>query len=392
MNLQADKLNDDVLALTRELIAIPSRSQISNAAVSDVLEERLRQAGFETIERLVYQDTSVDPAGVAKHTLVARKGSGAEHGNVGGLGFFAHSDTVPADEAWQPFAPRIEAGRLIGRGACDMKGPLAAAMVAASQVEASALRRPLFIVITADEEQGFGGAKQAVAESQLLAAGWPAHAIITEPTSLAPVYAHKGGFHVHVTAHGEAAHTSTGLGVSANFLIAPFLAEMAAWEPELRTDPRYLDDEFDPPHGGFNLTLDDGGTPANITAAKTVAMLSLRSAPRMDYRGAVQHLVERAAAHGLEATTSGYDPFYTSPDAEIVRTAEAVTGQRARTVSYGTDGLVFREVEGLEMVVLGPGDIAQAHTVGEWIDVAELERSVGVYRKMIEKLCGTSTK
>ena len=338
----------DALTLTRELIAIPSYSQISNAAISDVLAERLRQAGFETVERLVYQDTRIDPAGVAKHTLVARKGSGE-----GGLGFFAHSDTVPAEEAWQPFAPRVEEDRLVGRGACDMKGPLAAAIVAAAGVEASALRQPLYLLITADEEQGFGGAKQAVAESQLLREGWPAHAIITEPTSLAPVYAHKGGFHVQVTARGEAAHTSTGLGVSANFLIAPFLAEMAAWAPELRTDPRYLDDEFEPPHGGLNLTLDDGGTPSNITAAKTVATLSLRSAPQMDYRGAVQHIVERAEAHGLETSVSGYDPFYTSPDAEVVRTAQAITGKAARTVSYGTDGLVFREVDGLEMVVLG---------------------------------------
>ncbi len=372
----------NALSLARELIAIPSYSQISNATVSDVLAERLRQAGFETIERLVYQDTRVDLAGVAKHTLVARKGQGQ-----GGLGFLAHSDTVPADGAWQPFTPRVEGGKLIGRGACDMKGPLAAALVAAAAVEASALRQPLYFVITADEEQGFGGAKQAIAESKLLAEGWPTHAIITEPTSLAPVYAHKGGHHVQVTAHGEAAHTSTGRGVSANFLIAPFLAEMAAWEPELRSDPRYLDEEFDPPHGGINLTLNDGGTPSNITAAKTVATLALRAAPRMDYRGAVQHIVERAAAHGLETAVSGYDPFYTSPDAEIVRVAATVTGERPRTVSYGTDGLVFREIDGLAMVVLGPGDIAQAHTVGEWIEVAELERSVGVYRALIERLC-----
>ncbi len=372
----------DALSLTRELIAIPSYSQISNAPISDLLAERLQQAGFETVERLVYQDTRVDPAGVAKHTLIARKGSG-----TGGLGFLAHSDTVPADEAWQPFAPRIEGSKLIGRGACDMKGPLAAALVAAAAVGASALRRPLYFVITADEEQGFGGAKQAIAESELLAESWPKHAIITEPTSLAPVYAHKGGHHVRVTARGEAAHTSTGRGVSANFLIAPFLAEMAAWEPTLRRDPRYLDEEFDPPHGGLNLTLDDGGTPSNITAAKTTATLALRAAPQMDYRGAVQHIVERAEAHGLETSVSGYDPFYTSPDAEIVRTAATTTGQAARTVSYGTDGLVFREVDGLEMVVLGPGDIAQAHTVGEWIEVAELERSVGVYRALIERLC-----
>ena len=380
----------DALSLTRELIAIPSYSQISNAPISDVLAERLQQAGFETIERLVYQDTRVDPAGVAKHTLVARKGSSAS-GNKGpgGLGFLAHSDTVPADEAWRPFAPRIEGDRLIGRGACDMKGPLAAALVAAAGVEASALRKPLYVVITADEEQGFGGAKQAIAESKLLREGWPKHAIITEPTSLSPVYAHKGGHHVRVTARGEAAHTSTGRGVSANFLIAPFLAEMAAWEPTLRSDPRYLDEEFDPPHGGLNLTLDDGGTPSNITAAKTTATLALRAAPQMDYRGAVQHLVERAKAHGLETAVSGYDPFYTSPDAEIVRTAATITGQTPRTVSYGTDGLVYREVDGLEMLVLGPGDIAQAHTVGEWIEVAELARSVGVYREMIERLCCT---
>ena len=117
--------------------------------------------------------------------------------------------------------------KLYGRGSCDMKGPLAATMVAAGKIDASQLKQPIYIVVTADEEIGLLGAKYVANNSVMLRDDKPVYGVIAEPTSMIPVYAHKGGQFVTVIAHGTAAHTSTDKGDSATFKLAPFMAEMA---------------------------------------------------------------------------------------------------------------------------------------------------------------------
>lgn len=363
--------------VTRDLIAIPSVSSQSNAEVSRYIQDALTREGFD-VERLSYDDH-----GLEKVSLVARKGAG-----TGGIGFFSHSDTVPGDVGWAPFDPAIEGGRLFGRGSCDMKGPLAATIAAAAAVDAHALARPVYVVVTADEEVGYGGAYQVARESTLLAENWPAFGVVAEPTRLRPVYSHKGGALIHAHAIGAAAHSSTEQGVSANFKIAPFLAEMAALVPVFRSDPRYLNAEFSPPSFGFNMIVTDYGTKSNVTAPKATATLSLRDMPNVDNDGAVGMIVEAAARHGLEVEVKRHPYFYVRPDSAMVRMAcEACGGARPETVAFGTEAIVY-EKHLPDQVVLGPGDIAQAHTVGEFIDVAQLEAAVGVYRRLIARACG----
>lgn len=366
----------DVVKLTQDLVAIASESQSSNRQISDYLASLLAQIGF-TVEQLSYWDENQQE----KVSLVAKKGAGE-----GGLCLFSHSDTVPGGEGWEPLNPRLDGDRLYGRGSCDMKGPLAATLAAAAQVGAQDLRRPLFIAITADEEQGYGGARQILAESQLFQSGWPQYGVVAEPTQMVPVYAHKGGARITVTAHGVAAHTSTDKGISANFLIAPFLAEMVELARQFRSDERFMNHEFDPPTNGFNLTIDDGGTRPNVTAARTVAVLGLRSMPGAHYEEAVQMVVDRARAHNLEVDAYSIGPFAVSPDAPIVQAACRATGAgHAVTVPFGTEAILYKDY--MQAVVLGPGNIEQAHTIGEWIDVAQLQSSVAVYRRMIHDLC-----
>ncbi|MBP7601178.1 MAG: M20/M25/M40 family metallo-hydrolase [Thermoflexales bacterium] len=363
--------------VARDLIAIPSVSSMSNAEVSQYAHDVLLREGFE-VERLSYDDH-----GLEKVSLVARKGAGQ-----GGIGFFSHSDTVPGDVGWAPFDPVIANGRLYGRGSCDMKGPLAATMAAAANFDVKALKRPVYVVVTADEEVGYGGAYQVAAESKLFAESWPEYGVVAEPTRLRPVYSHKGGALVTVHALGAAAHSSTEKGVSANFKIAPFLAEMAALVPVFRTDPRFLNPEFSPPSFGFNMIVTDYGTKSNVTAPRTTALLSLRDMPNVDNDGAVALLVDAAKRHGLEVEVKRNPYFYVRPDSEMVRMAcEACGGIAPETVAFGTEAIVF-ESKLPRQVVLGPGDIAQAHTVGEFIDVAQLEQAVAVYQRLIERACG----
>ena len=367
----------DVVELAKNLIAIESASQISNAEIAQYVAGILSAAGFE-VEELAY----LDEEDRRKVSLVAKKGVGN-----GGFGLFSHSDTVPADSAaWEPFVPVVRDGHLIGRGSCDMKGPLAATIVAGARFASQDLRKPLYLIITADEEIGYGGAKQVVADSRTLVESWPEHGVIAEPTRLRPVYAHKGGIRIQVTAYGVAAHTSTDRGVSANFLIAPFMAEMTKLVDIFRSDERFTNREFDPPTNGFNMVIDDGGCQANVTAAKTVCTVGLRSMPHDHRQEAVQMILDSASRYNLEADWYGFEPFYVAPDAPIVRAAlDAVGATAPETVPFGTEAAIFKDHT--ELVILGPGDIKQAHTMGEWIDISQLQDAVHIYARMIEHFC-----
>ena len=366
----------DTVKLTTEMVNIPSVTRDSNQAIADYVEQLLASRGFE-VERQSY----VDPEGVAKFNIIGRKGSGE-----GGLAFFSHMDTVPAtgweDEAWNA---KVEADRIIGLGACDMKGPLAATIVAADSYAASDLTSPVYIVVTADEETTAAGAQYVVEHSEMFKQNRPRAGVVAEPTTLIPVYAHKGVGFVKVTAHGVAAHTSTERGTSANFLIAPFLAEMAELATELKTDPSYRNNDFDPPTLGFNMVISDGGTQANVTAARTDCTIVFRPMPNDRTADVIERIVARANHYGLESSTKLLPALSIDPQADIVQAAVAATGREPTTVPYGTDGFHLQHLA--ELVVLGPGDIAQAHTKGEWILRSQLDEAVTVYRRLIERFC-----
>lgn len=367
----------DVLQLTRDLVAIDSVTHRSNVAITDFLEETLNRCAFE-VERLEY----LDREGERKVDLIGKKGGG-----TGGLGFFSHCDTVPGtgweQDAWNPV---IKDGRLVGLGSCDMKGPLAATIAAGADIDAARLRKPLFIVITADEENASIGASHLVKTSELFRTAPPKHGVIAEPTRLIPVYAHKGAALVTVTARGVAAHSSTDKGISSNFIIAPFLAEMAELAQGVKTDPSFMNPEFQPPTLGFNMVISDDGCKPNVTASKTVCTLNYRPMPGDRSKDVLETIAAKAARYQLEVSPWVAEPFFVSPQAEIVQTALRACGlTKAETVSFCSDAVIFKDY--LELVILGPGGIAQAHTVGEWIATDQLLEAAGVYRRMIEMLC-----
>lgn len=370
-------MDHDVLSLTKAMVAIRSETTESNKEVTDFVHEWLASRGF-AIERLHYTDET----GVDKHNLVAKKGEGS-----GGLGFFSHSDTVPGDpREWEPWEPVVKDGKLYGRGGCDMKGPLAASMIAAASVDAAQLKQPIYLAVAADEEQGHIGAHYMQEHAALFQENWPTWAVIPEPTELQPVYAHKGGARVVVTAIGRAAHTSTDKGISANFLIAPFLAEMAEMAKLFKTEKRFQNEEFNPPTNGFNLTIDDGQCRGNVTAAKTVAQLSIRVMPNDHHEEQIAMIEAAARKYNLDVSSRALGPFYVDKNAEVIQAACRATGiPQAITVPYGTEAESYQRYT--QCVILGPGNIEQAHTIGEWIEVKQLEDAVGIYQRMIADLC-----
>lgn len=372
----------DAKELTKTLIGYNTVSTRSNVEVMDFLTETLEVVGCE-VERVAY----TDPGGVLKVNLIGRKGG--THTGERGLALLGHIDTVPAI-GWSenPFEARIIDGKMYGRGSCDMKGSVACMIEVASRYAASELTAPLYVVITADEEVGYLGATAVVEKSEMFKQhGFPRYGVVGEPTELHAVYGHKGVCRFTVTAHGYAAHSSTGKGDNANLKMIPFLTEMREIHHELTTDTQYFNSEFSPPFTDWNITFSDGECAANITPPLSVCNINYRPMPGHDTQAWVNRARASAERHGLdfEMFIEG-PPVRTPPDAEIIQAALEITGEAApRTVAYGTDATAFAQV--MEIVIIGPGSILQAHTVDEWMALDQFDKGVTIFRRFVDRFC-----
>ena len=371
-----------VAKLTRELVAYPSESQTSNVEVTRHAAKILDSIGFE-IEEVPYTDA----AGVAKLSIVGKLGKGS-----GGLTLMSHDDVVPAnpEDGWSrdPYRPWVAGDKLYGRGACDMKGPLAASICAAARFKKAELKAPLYIVVTADEEVHAVGAREVTDRSAFFAEASTGYGIICEPTRLRVVHAHKGSLALRITARGRAAHTSTLKGTNANLKMIPFLGEMKALNEKVLSAKRYRNEEFKPPHSELSIGINDHNRATNISPVQSICTLNYRPMPGIDVDDLIKKARESASKHGLDFELKHRGgPLYTTVDSPLVRLALKLTGKRKpHTVSYGTDGVAFA-AKMKEMVVLGPGDIAQAHTVDEWIELDQLHQGVELYTRFIDRVC-----
>ena len=372
----------DVVELAKDLIGYESVSLSTNVPVIRHLAKTLKSLKFQ-IEELSY----TDPNGVAKRSLVARLGQGR-----GGLSLMSHVDVVPAINAdeWttSPFEGHVRKNKLYGRGSCDMKGPLAATICAAAQFNPKDLKAPLYIVVTGDEETHCLGAWEVVRQSRLFREASSGYGIICEPTRLRVVHAHKGSMAMKITSKGRAAHTSTLKGVNANIKMIPFLAEMKKIHDLVLHSKRYRNDEFKPPHSEWSIGINDNNIALNVNPVQSVCTIGYRAMPGVDVEGLIERTRKCARQHGLkfELRHAG-KPLYTSPDSPLVRTALKLAGKRSSTtVPYGTDGVAL-VTRMKQLVVLGPGDIAQAHTVDEWIDLDQLHEGMELYTRFIDQVC-----
>tara|TARA_R110002074_G_scaffold106741_2_gene230743 strand:+ start:17 stop:832 length:816 start_codon:yes stop_codon:yes gene_type:complete len=270
-----------------------------------------------------------------------------------------------------------------------MKGSIACMLAAAKQYVERDLKHPLYITCTADEEVGYHGARNVAEKStmyQEMVAG-ETHGIIGEPTRLEVVYAHKGTYGFQVISHGRAAHSSLSTGVNANLAMIPFLVEMKKLYDECMTDPRWQNEEFDPPTNGWNIGINDKTSAVNITPPQSICTVYFRPMPGQEPDELVERARSAAEKCGLEFQFKcGGTPVYTDPNSPFVNEVLQIAGKdKAKTVSYGTDGSLFPEMK--NMVVFGPGDIGQAHTHDEFIELEQLELGTQKFAKLIEHWC-----
>jgi acetylornithine deacetylase len=359
---------DAIARLAADLVRIDSRSFASNIPLAERILAELE--GFE-VERLDF----TDPRGVAKCVLVAHRGP------PGGIALSGHMDTVP-DTGWAdaPFSGRIDAeGVLHGLGAVDMKGPLAACIVAARGLPAGV---PATLLITTDEETTKQGARLIADRSVLARRAAPRGIIVAEPTGMVPVRGHRSNIDFLAVSEGVQAHSSLGTGRNANWALVPFLVEMKRIAEWLRADQSLHDPAYTPPFSDFNLILDNHGAAVNVTVPVATARIKFRYSRSIDPSLIVAAVEAAAASAGVQLTVlrQGLPPE-TPADHPFIRAVEAATGRVAETRPFGTDASELQEVA--PCCILGPDVMDTAHTPWERAHLPLLHQGAAVFRQIM---------
>lgn len=363
-----------------ELVGIDSVSLRSNAEIIDYLERRCQEMKL-VIRRFPYKDDH----GTEKINFIALTADVSEVE----LALVGHSDTVPYDPNWADAINLTERdGKLYGRGSCDTKGFIAAALTAVEMIDVSKLKKPLALIFTADEEIGLRGAKK-LAEAKPLRARY---SIVGEPTSLKPIRAGKGYSLAEVIVKGREGHSAyPALGASAVFRAARLVNRLESIAAQIQEDQH---EAFDPPYTTLNIGLIHGGSAKNVLAGECRFTLEWRPIPTQSsgyllnlFRTAIQEETQRDPGFECEVDANRADSgFETPPDSPLIKLLEKLTGNESGTVAFGTEAAQMMAL-GSEAVVIGPGDIREAHRTGEFVPVSELEQCAEVLRESILELC-----
>lgn len=367
-----------------ELVRIDSVSSRSNAEIVDYLERRCDSLKLKT-KRFSYQDEH----GVEKTNLIALAGAEFSQQTRVELALVGHTDTVPYDPNWSEATNLTERnGKLYGRGSCDTKGFIAAALSAVETLNLSTLNKPLALIFTADEEIGLRGAKHLAQLKPLRIR----YSIVGEPTSLQPIRAGKGYSLAEVVVKGREAHSAyPALGASAVFRAARLINRLETIAEQLKEDQHPA---FDPPYTTLNVGVIQGGSAKNVLAGECRFTLEWRPIPTQP-SDHLLHLFNLAISEEkrsdpefvCEVDASRTDSgFETAPESPLIKLLEKETGLNSGTVAFGTEGAQM-QVLGSDPVVIGPGDIREAHRTGEFVPVRELEQCTEILKHAVEQLC-----
>lgn len=376
----------DVEGLTRlaqDLVAVDTSNPPGNeAAVEGVLREALAPWGP------VWE--KVEPA-PGRLSLIARlppRGAGTTPRPT--LIVNGHTDVVPALAAgWAhpPFRPEVADDRLYGRGSADMKGGMAAAICALSTLQAAGHEPGCDVVFqfVADEEVGGRLGTRVLMESGLLQGD---ACIVPEPTSLAVSVAERGLLQGEILVKGRPGHGSRPReGVSAvehgaQIVLALHAADFGDHEHPLLGVPT------------SNIGKFHGGSALNIVAEEARIGFDRRLLPGTSLDEAVAAMRRRVKSAGLEGIEyeievfdfgEGSEMSPEHPFAELVRQSiSSVTNIKPATIgmTFTTDARFVRNQAGIPAVVCGPGNIAQAHGVDEWVSISQLVDATAAYAQL----------
>lgn len=369
----------DAVALTRALVAVDSRNPViapggpGEGAAASLLAGVLAAWGF---------DVELQEVAPGRPNVIARTG---KRGGPA-LMFNGHLDVVGTEGmVHPPFDPAIRDGRIYGRGSADMKGGIAA-MCAAAARAASATNAELVIAAVIDEENESLGTR-ALVDSGIRADA----AIVTEPTQLAIMPAHRGFVWLEIELRGRAAHGSRyDIGIDAIRHAGLLLAELDAYEEQVlvgRTHPLLG-------RASLHASLVHGGIGMSTYPDRCMLSIERRTVPGESTESVIEEVREafariRARRPSFDASVrliTAQGPSDVSPGAPVVQSLARAIESEGMTMaiegmSAWTDAAILNAA-GIPAICFGPGDIKLAHAAEEWVPVVEIERATAVLTRM----------
>ena len=302
-----------------------------------------------------------------------------------------HLDVVPATEpGWRadPFTLRHEGDRLIGRGACDMKGFVAAVLSSLPELKVRAQAAPIHIALSYDEEAGCKGVPHMIAALPDLCAA-PRGCIVGEPSGMHPVLRHKGKAALRVTARGTAGHSARpDLGANAIHALVPVIT--AALAARDAAQARAQDANFEPPYSTLQIGRIGGGQALNIIPDAAWLEVEARAISGADPRALLAPIEAAVAADdalSLELLSS-YPALALEDGHPLASLMQELTGLPPLTaVSYGTEAGLF-QAAGIPAIICGPGDMGRAHKPEEYLLVDELHAARAMLIALADQLRG----
>ncbi|MGE4262615.1 acetylornithine deacetylase [Shewanella sp.] len=368
------------------LIASPSISAIeaaqdqSNKGVLDLLSNWFTELGFQCQQQAVANSRN-------KYNLLASLGSGS-----GGLLLAGHTDTVPFDEGrWHqdPFTLTEKEGRWYGLGTCDMKGFFALILEALKDMPLQQFKRPLYVLASADEETTMSGAKTFAANAAIR----PEYAIIGEPTSLRPVYMHKGHLAQGIRITGRSGHSSDpSKGLNAIDIMYQVIGQLLKLKQHLADN--YRENAFSVPYPTMNFGHIHGGDAANRICGCCDLHLDIRPLPGIaiaDLQLMTQQYLlpiseKYPGAVSISTLYPGAEPFADTADSAWSQLVAKLSGNAPEVVNYATEAPYIRSL-GCHTLVLGPGSIDQAHQPDEFLDLAQVKPTISLLKQLIYHAC-----
>lgn len=341
-----------------ELLNVRSDTNEGKKALFELVRSRLEDLGLS----IVVGGVSDSPA------MLASNGSG-------GLAFAAHLDTVPAGDDWTREDGEVEAGRVYGLGAADMKGGMAAMLAAARVLKEEDL--PFSLLITTDEEEMMTGADFLAKRPEVRRASG---ILVGEPTDLRVAWKEKGISRLTLTAHGVAAHASMPWnGDNAIMRMASLLDKL---DPMLKVPEGPTDD--------LTLVVSTirGGTRNNIVPDRCDAQLNARFPYPLTAKEVRERIMRTLEGESYDIIMQYELPaFETSPDTPLIRELLDAGADGIFAVPYATEAAVYSTVNPL-VAVCGPGSPNMAHSKDEYVERWQLERAFRLYCDLGRRLQG----
>ena len=376
-------MNPSIASLLRDLVSRPSVNPMGQEIHAELHLEARVTAYLDDYFRELDVAFERQPVAPGRENIVARFDS---PGATRTILWEVHQDTVPVvGMTIDPFAAEIRDGKLYGRGSCDVKGGMTAMLTAFTRLvrERPAGAANVILACTVDEEHTFLGV-QELAHRHLKAD----FAIVAEPTLLQIVDAHKGVARWKLRTEGRACHSSRpDQGINAFYHMGRVLVAIEQYAAELMASASHP--RLGPPT--LSVGRIEGGVSVNTVPDSCVIEIDRRLIPGETGQGARDHFIERLrqltpapfVCDPLWMTCPALDPARSDTVRDLLgRAINAVEGNHeVIAVPFGTDASTIAEA-GIPAVVFGPGDIRQAHTKDEWIELDQIERAAEILYRL----------